>query len=268
MLKSHGYRALAGNISSQHRCRKLVAHPKCELANQLREAILQFKEGEQIPVDCNIGKQSAVSTASVGEVSNSPKVDFEKVGSPCIGPVDSLTHSTDQDLLEPLKSMCASPLERALLVEMASMGDKLMAAAHIEIAGMMDTHKEAMDSRQDLLNDRFAKLEELACSVSQQQQQQQQRSTQDAKLKELSDKLDTHMSKRVKFDDPSVGDMIVPTLAYCEYMSMPMQELKIEEVCDDGTFFVDGHDFEESNFMATCNREDIDHVIKDYLEAT
>ena len=74
--------------------------------------------------------------------------------------------------------------------------EKMVEGVRKEIVDMMDNHKEAMDSSQSQIDKRFARLEELAASVSQQQQQQ----TEESKLKCLSDRLDAHM-KRVSFGD-------------------------------------------------------------------
>ena len=42
LLKQHDWSTLATNLSNQHRCRKLAAHPKCNLLEQLRTALGQI----------------------------------------------------------------------------------------------------------------------------------------------------------------------------------------------------------------------------------
>ena len=96
--------------------------------------------------------------------------------------------SHDHDLVD------ASTVEACTALDAST--EKMVEGVCKEIVDMMETHKEAMDSSQSQIDKRFARLEELASSVSQQQQQQ----TEESKLKCLSDRLDAHM-KRVSFGD-------------------------------------------------------------------
>ena len=67
-------------------------------------------------------------------------------------------------------------------------------------------------------------------------------------------------SQRASFEVPKVGDLIVPTIAYCTSLGIPVQPLRVGTIFEDGSFMIDVTDPMEGNYSTTCELADIERV--------
>ena len=167
-------------------CRLLKDNGYSDLAGMV--SCTNDRRKQQAHPPCDLGRRVAAALAKIGLESAVAKQDSQET-QPWQG---------DNDVES---DACCLALQ-----ELNTMRDKCMLDVQAQVSDMVNRHRDALAERQLHIDEKFEQLEGIAKKVA--QQQMQQHKLQEAQqIQTLSDKLDSHIAKKVKIGDTEIVEI-------------------------------------------------------------